>query len=228
MIGAARVGLPAIGKIPIPLSGNTRILAAMIRLVFADDHAIVRTGFRSLVEQVGGYEILAECTSADTAREAVIRFQPEVLVTDISMPGGGLNLAAELRQSHPALRILLYSQFTGDMYVSEAHRLGVAGYVSKDAIADELVMALEHIVKGGFYLSSDLRRPTPAAGLGQLSDREREVLMRLLQGQTPKQVALDLGISDKTAYAHREKVRSKLGVRNDRELQQMALSLGLV
>ena len=204
------------------------MLVAMIRLVFADDHAIVRTGFRALVEQVGGYEIIAECTSANTARDAVIRFQPEVLVTDISMPGGGLNLAAELRQSHPALIILLYSQFTGDMYVAEARRLGVAGYVSKDAIADELVIALEQIVRGGFYLSCDLRKPIPVAGIGQLSEREREVLMRLLQGLTPKQVALDLGISDKTAYAHRDKVRSKLGVRDDRELQQMALSLGLI
>ncbi len=201
----------------------------MLKLVMADDHAIVRTGFRALIEQAGGFHILAECADCDSARAAVLGHRPDVLALDISLPGGGLNLAAELRQSQPELRILILSMHAGDPYLSEALRLGVAGYVSKAAAADELVTALWRIEAGERYLSSDLRA-APAAndGLEELSEREREVFLRLARGQTPKQVALDLDISVKTAYLHRTSIREKLGVNTDLQLHQLALAQGLL
>lgn len=196
----------------------------------ADDHAIVRAGFRALIEQAGGYAIAAECSDIDTARDAVIAHRPDLLVLDLSLPGGGLNLLPEIRRISPATRVLVLSMHTGDPYVSEAIRRGAAGYVSKGAAADELVVALADITAGNMYFSSDLAaRPTPATGgLGGLSEREQEVFMRIAQGKTPKQLAFELGISVKTAYLHRSSIREKLGIQNDLQLHQMALSHGLL
>lgn len=208
---------------------ESRYAWAMLKLVMADDHAIVRTGFRALIEQAGSFRILAECGDCDAARTAVLHHKPDALVLDISLPGGGLNLAAELRQSQPELRILILSMHAGDPYLSEAMRLGVAGYVSKGSAADELIAALRSIEAGERYLSSDLHTtPVGGRGLGQLSEREREVFLRLARGQTPKQVALDLDISVKTAYLHRASIREKLGVNTDLQLHQLALAQGLL
>ncbi len=201
----------------------------MISLVIADDHPIVRRGFRSLLEQAGGFSVLAECSDAAGAREAVQRLRPEVLVTDINMPGGnGLQLAGELRTTHPALKILLYSQYASPMYVAEAQRLHLSGYVSKDAVADELIDALQAVVRGEFYLSLDLRNLDRVAGLEALSARERELFLQLAQGNTLKQAAAAMGISDKTAYTHRESLREKLGVHGNQQLQQLAQRIGLL
>lgn len=195
----------------------------------ADDHSIVRTGFRALLEQTGGYGIVAECATTEEARNAVLDRMPDVLVLDISLPGGGLNLLQELRLSCPDVAILILSMHVDEPYVSEALRLGAAGYVSKGSAADELLSALACIMAGKSYLSSDLRNPTPLdSGLEFLSERERTVFMKLASGQTPKQVALDLGISVKTAYLHRASIREKLGVHNDLELHRMALARGLL
>lgn len=197
----------------------------------ADDHAIVRAGFRALIEQNPAYAIVAECTSIDDTRHAVVTHRPDILVLDLSLPGGGLTLAPELRLSHPHTRILVLSMHASEPYVSEALRHGVAGYVSKGSAADELIDALEAITAGQCYLSSDLRSQSPDASagtIGRLSEREQEVFLRLAHGQTPKQVALDLGISVKTAYLHRASIRDKLGVRNDLQLHQIALARGLL
>lgn len=200
----------------------------MDKIVIADDHAIVRAGFRALIEQAGGFDIEAECSTLDETRMAVLQFQPNVLVLDISLPGGGLNLIPELRKSHPSLAILILSMHTGQPYVSEALRLGAMGYVSKGAAADELIEALKCVVTGQLYLSSDLRNPPANGGLELLSERERVVFLQLAQGETPKQVAFKLGISVKTAYLHRASIREKLGVHTDLQLHQLALSRGLL
>ena len=201
----------------------------MTRLVIADDHAIVRRGLRSLIEQAGGHDILAECGDAGSTREAVRRLRPETLVLDIAMPGGnGIDLARELRELHSGLRVLLYSQYTSPMYVAEARRLGLAGYVSKDTVADELLEAIDATASGQFYLSRDLREQGDVAGLTHLSEREREVLLLLAQGCTPKQTAFKLDISEKTVYTHREHIREKLGIQTDQQLVQLAQGFGLL
>lgn len=201
----------------------------MIRLVIADDHAIVRHGLRALLEQAGGYAVLAECGDVDTAREAVQQLRPDLLVLDIAMPGGnGLHLAAEFRRSHPSLRILLYSQYAGPIYVAEARRLGLAGFVSKQAMADELVDALAAIAQGEFYLSCDLHEQPGVPGFEAFTDKEREVFLLLAQGKLPKQAAMDMGISEKTVYTHRDHIREKLGLGNDQQFQQLAQRIGLL
>ncbi|HZH44115.1 MAG TPA: response regulator transcription factor [Lysobacter sp.] len=201
----------------------------MIRIVMADDHAIVRTGFRALIEQEAEFRIAAECGDIGSARRLVREFRPDVLVLDLSLPGGGLTLVPELRDALPDMAILVLSMHETEPYISEALRRGAAGYVTKGAAADELVSALRAVAAGRCYLSSDLQRPSaPPLGLESLSEREREIFRRLAAGQTPKQISLDLGIADKTVYLHRTSLRAKLGVQNDLELHRLALERGLL
>lgn len=203
----------------------------MTSIVMADDHAIVRAGFRALIEQTPGYTIAAECASVDETWGAVGRHGPDIVVLDISLPGGGLNLVPRLCHAYPDTRVLILSMHAGEPYVSEALRCGASGYVSKGAAADELVTALDALREGRSYFSSDLRRATwgPSdSAISQLSEREHEVFLLFARGQTPKQVAGDLGISVKTAYLHRTSIRGKLGLRNDLDLHRVALSHGLL
>ena len=124
----------------------------MIRIVLADDHAIVRTDFRALIEQESDLSIVAECNSADTARAAVREHAPDVLAFDIAMPGG-LSLVPVLRASTPELRLLCLSMHDQEPYISEALRRGVHGYVTKGAATDELVAAVRAVCDGDVYLS---------------------------------------------------------------------------
>ncbi|MBS0558208.1 MAG: response regulator transcription factor [Proteobacteria bacterium] len=202
----------------------------MIRIALADDHAIVRTGFRALIEEEPDMAIVAECDSADAARAMVAAHVPDVLAFDIAMPGGGLSLVPDLRASMPELRLLCLSMHDREPYVFEALRRGVHGYVTKGAATDELVAAIRAVCAGEVYLSSDLEkpRPSPEPALESLSERERAVFLLTARGAKPKQVAMELGISDKTAYLHRATVYAKLGARNELELHQIALERGLL
>jgi DNA-binding NarL/FixJ family response regulator len=200
----------------------------MIRIVLADDHAIVRKGFRALIEQEDDMRIVAECGSAIEARDAVHAHLPDILVLDLTMPGGGLSVVPDLRAGIPDLRMLVLSMHDREPYISEALKRGVNGYVTKGAATDELVAALRAVMAGETFLSSDLRQPSPPPGLESLSEREREVFVRLAQGATPKQIALDLGISPKTVYLHRETLRTKLEARSDLDLHRIALEHGLL
>lgn len=201
----------------------------MIRIVMADDHAIVRAGFRALIEQEAGFRIVAECATLAETRMAVQLEHPDVLVLDLSLPGGGLALVPELRESLPGMAILVLSMHDREPWISEAVRRGVTGYVTKGAASDELVAALHAVAGGQPYFSSDLKRPvSPREGLEALSEREQEVFLRLARGETPKQAAIDMGISVKTVYLHRASLRQKLRVSSDLELNRLALERGLL
>ena len=202
----------------------------MIRIALVDDHAIVRTGFRALIEEEPDMTIVAECDSTEGARAMVSAHAPDVLAFDIAMPGGGLSLVPDLRVSMPEMRLLCLSMHDREPYVSEALRRGVHGYVTKGAATDELVAAVRAVCKGEIYLSSDLQqpRPEPESTLERLSDREREVFLLVARGIKPKEVAIELGISDKTVYLHRATVYAKLGARNEMDLHRIAMEHGLL
>ena len=195
----------------------------------ADDHAIVRAGLRALIEQEAGFEIVAECSGILDTREAVLMHHPDVLVLDLSLPGGGLTLVPDLCEILPDLAVLVLSMHDHEPWISEALRRGVAGYVTKGAAVDELVTALRSVASGQPYLSSDLKRSsTGPSGLDELSGREQEVFLRLARGETPKQAAIDMNLSVKTVYLHRASLRGKLGACNDLELHRLALERGLL
>lgn len=203
---------------------------AMIRIALVDDHAIVRTGFRALIEREADMEIVAECDSLVDAERALADNAADVLVLDLTLRGeSGIDALPSLRTRFPVLRILIMSMHEGEVYVDEALARGASGYVTKAVAPDELVAGIREVMAGRCYLSSDLRgRKTVAAPLDRLSAREHEVFVLLAHGKTIKQAADELGVAAKTVYVHRAHVLEKLGARNDRELYRIALAGGLI
>ncbi|MGH8042299.1 MAG: response regulator [Rudaea sp.] len=202
----------------------------MIRIALVDDHAIVRTGFRALIESEADMTIVAECGSLAEAERALADNAADVLVLDLTLRGeSGIEALPRLRARFPALRILVMSMHEGEAYVDEALARGADGYVTKAVAPDELVAGIREVLAGRRYLSGDLRlRRHNVAPIDNLSGRERDVFLLLAHGKTTKQAADELGIAAKTVYVHRAHVLEKLGARNDRELYRIALTNGLI
>ena len=200
----------------------------MIDVVLLDDHAILREGVKHLLAAQPDLRVCAECERPSQLDAVLARTRPQVLIVDLNMPeGGGFPLLQRIRPRHPGLRILVLSTHEHPAFVSKALACGSDGYVSKARAIDELVLAIRAVMTGNRYLSSDLR-PAQHATPGVLSAREREVLRGLIQGRNPKALAAELGISDKTLYAHRSNIMHKLQAQSLPELHERALSHGLV
>ena len=210
-----------------------------IRVLVADDHMIVRTGIRHVLESEAGFEVVGE---AGTGREAVslaAKLRPDVVVLDISMPGeSGLQVAAQLRGTSPEARVLILSMHDNAEYVLESVRAGAHGYLLKDTAATELRTAIRTVCRGESYFSppiaSRLREAlrgeheTHAGSLAQLTGRERDVLLGVVRGRTNKEIAGELGISHRTVETHRESLMRKLQIRTVAELTRFALGAGII
>ena len=207
----------------------------MHTIVLVDDHAIVREGFKRLIELEPDLDVVAECRNADDAVEAVSQWRPDLVALDLSLPdGSGLPLIEHLLSVSSGTRIVVLSMHDGDPYVSEALRRGASGYVTKGVAPEELVAGLRAVMNGDVFLSSDLqerRAGRSSAGLdpiSRLTAREREVFLLLAGGLTPKQVAAELGIGQKTVYIHRASLMGKLGAGSELDLYRMATDRGLL
>lgn len=218
-----------------PYGGATVYSRGMYSIVLVDDHAIVREGFKRLIGQEPDFRVVAECRNADDAVDAVAQQQPDLVALDLSLPdGSGLPLIEHLRSVAAGTRVVVLSMHDGDPYVSEALRRGASGYVTKGVAPEELVAGLRAVMQGEEFLSSDLRQrraeqPESARDpLHRLTAREHEVFLLLAAGRTPKQVAADLGIGQKTVYIHRASVMGKLNAGSELELYRMASERGLL
>lgn len=200
----------------------------MIQVALLDDHAILREGIKFLLNKEADINVCAECELPSQLESLLAMHQPSVLIIDLNMPeGGGFPLLERMRPLHPDLKIIVLSMHENPGFVSKALSYGVNGYLTKTQAASELVLAIRTVMTGNRYLSSDL------VGLQntlspQLSARELETLKGILQGKIPKALALELGITDKTLYAHRANIMQKLQVRSVSELQERAMILGLI
>ena len=209
----------------------------VIRVLVADDHAIVRTGIRHVREGEPGFEVVGEAATGAEALALAERLRPDVAVLDLSMPGGsGLRVAAELRRLAPETHILILSMHDNTEYVMESLRAGAHGYLLKDAAATELRGAIRAVRRGESFFSpavagrlgAVLRGEPGSPALVQLSARERQVLVGVAQGRTNREIALELGISHRTVETHRESLMRKLGVRTVAGLTRLALEAGLI
>ncbi|NII10414.1 response regulator transcription factor [Oleiagrimonas sp. C23AA] len=207
----------------------------MYRIVLVDDHAIVREGFKRLIEMEDDLAVCAECRCADEAVEAVTAERPDLAVLDLSLPdGGGLPLIEHLRSIAPDTRLVVLSMHDGEPYVAEALRRGACGYVTKGVAPEELVAGLRVVMGGKRFLSSDLERrrahrPSEELDpLHRLTSRERDVFLLLAEGRTPKQAAAELGIGQKTIYIHRASLMGKLGAGSELDLYRLAVERGLL
>ena len=214
--------------------------APRIRVVVADDHAVVREGIRQVLERAPGIEVVAEASDGDQAVALAMEFDPDVLVLDVSMPGmTGLEVTRRLRQDERGLGILILSMYDDPEYVLQAVRSGADGYVLKDAAPAELRDAVQAVHEGREYLTdrvthqlsvalrAELEQEQRRSRLDQLTPREREVLMRVARGRTAREIADEFGISHRTVETHRERVMTKLRIRTIAGLTRFVLESGL-
>jgi DNA-binding NarL/FixJ family response regulator len=209
-----------------------------IRVLVADDHMIVRTGIRHVLESEAEFEVVAEAASGTEALALTSQLHPDVVVLDISMPEmTGLEVAGRLRASSPNTRVLILSMHDHAEYVLESVRAGAHGYLLKDTAATELRDAIRAICQGESYFSPPVASRLSAAvreervtqaSLEQLTGREREVLLGIARGRTNKEIAGQLGISHRTVETHREGLMRKLQLRTVAELTRFALGAGLI
>jgi two-component system, NarL family, response regulator NreC len=206
-----------------------------MRVVLADNHALVRQGVRALLEKAG-IEVAGEASDGQEALLLVAAIRPEVAILDIGMPLlNGLDAAREIQKAWPRTKTVLVTRHDEVQYVSEALRAGAQGYVLKNQAAADLVEAVQQVARGGIYLSPHVSRAVVEAYLSKtegpvdpLTPRERQVLQMVGEGRSTKDVAAILGISAKTAESHRARLMRKLDIHETAGLVRYAIRRGLV
>jgi DNA-binding NarL/FixJ family response regulator len=211
-----------------------------IRVLLADDHALVRQGFRRILEDEADIEVVGEASGGAQAIEMDRQLEPDVVVMDMSMPEiNGLHASIEILRRQPARRILMLSMFDDEQYVVNALDAGVSGYILKNALENDLIRAVRTLAGGGRFLSPELsdvairrlrsRDAAPAEDpFSKLSQREIQVLRLIAMGKSNKEAAAVLGVSANTVAVHRANLMGTLGVHKAAELVLIAVKKGLV
>jgi len=208
-----------------------------IRVVVVDDHAVVRSGLRLLLEREPGITAVDEAATADEAVFRVIEHKPDVLLIDVTMPGmSGIEAIPKLREASPDTKVLVLSMHDDPRYVRDAFAAGASGYVLKEAADSEVVAAIREVANGGSYVNPALGARMVAAGAKEaaeaesdpLSEREHEVLRLLALGHTNQEIAKTLYISVRTAETHRAHIMRKLGLSSRAELVRYALARQII
>jgi two-component system response regulator NreC len=206
-----------------------------IRIVLADDHVLVRQGLKSLLEREG-FQVVAEASDGQEALRHVQSFQPDITIMDISMPTlNGLNAAREVKRASPKTKTILLTQHNESQYISEALEAGVTGYVLKNQVASDLLLAIRQVSRGQVYLSPGVSNAVMEAyhsksmkSKSPLTMRERQVLQLIAEGKSTKDVASLLSISVKTAESHRTRLMQKLDIHETASLVLYAVRNGIV
>lgn len=195
-----------------------------LRLLLADDHAVVREGLKTLIEQEPGMEVVGEAADGEAACRMAEACRPDVVVMDVSMPRlNGARATERLKEANPDIKVLALTVHDDKSYMRELLRAGASGYVLKRAVADELIRAIRTVASGGMYLDPVLAekvvgsflgtpyKPTPSEG-NPLSERETSVLRLLAQGYSNKEISAQLSISVKTVETYKARSMEKLGL----------------
>jgi two-component system response regulator NreC len=209
---------------------------ATITIVLADDHAVVRSGLRMVLDSEAGFEVVSEAGDADTAVRTVLGHKPSVLVLDLNMPGQLTSLEAipRVAEVSPGTRVVVLTMQEDPEFARQALRAGAAGYVLKEAADDELVEAVRRVAAGDTYLNPSLGArlaaapPEPAGPPDDLTEREVEVLRLIALGHTNAEIASQLYLSVRTVESHRAHIQQKLGRATRAELVRYALDHGFV
>lgn len=212
---------------------------AKIRVIIADDHALLRDGIKALLKLADDIEVVSEASDGREAIEQCRRLKPDVILMDIAMPGlGGLEAALEIRREVPKTKVLVLTQYDDREYIRRFLQAGVAGYLLKRMLGSDLASAIRSAVKGGLVLDPHVameavqRAPREAeAGSDPyeaLTDREKQVLRLVALGHSNKEVADFLGSSVKTAMSHREHLMEKLDLHSRTDLIKFAIKKGVI
>jgi DNA-binding NarL/FixJ family response regulator len=210
----------------------------MVRVILADDHTLVRSGIRSLLEGAG-IDVIGEAADGQQLVTMAAMLDPDLVFVDVSMPiVNGIEAARQLRQQSPDLKIVMLSMHTEPQYVNEATAAGANGYVLKDSAFRDVLDAIEVVMDGRAYLSPGAAQATlqdgrrqksgaPMNDVDKLSQRERQVLKLIADGQSSTQIGKELVISARTADTHRKNIMDKLGIRSIAGLTRFAIRHGL-
>jgi DNA-binding NarL/FixJ family response regulator len=209
-----------------------------IHIILADDHTLVRAGIRALLEKLPEVKVVGEAGDGREILNLVRARQPDVVLMDIAMPGlNGMEAAERMARDFPSVRIIILSMHNNEEYVLRALKAGAAGYLLKKAATAELETALHEVMRGGIYLSREIKlhKKFPPHGitgrkspLEQLTGRQREILQLIAEGQNTKQIGEILKVSPKTVEYHRMKLMNGLNVHDIPGLVRFALRVGLI
>ena len=207
-----------------------------IRVLLADDHAIVRTGIRQFLEREKGIEIVAEAGDGEEARQLIEKHRPDVAVLDIQMPkASGIEVTRWVRQNHPGLGVLILTAYDDDPYVLAVLQAGANGFVMKTATPDEIIQAVKDVNDGKSVMDASITQkllthltsPAPTPMVEEpLTAREMDVLQLVAKGYTNKAIGVQLSISDRTVQGHLAHIFSKLQAASRTEAVMRAVSLG--
>lgn len=209
----------------------------MIKLLLVDDHDLVRSGLRRLLEEEPDFQIMGEAGTGEEALKQVREQSPDVVLMDINMPGmGGLEATRRLLGANPKLKIIAISMYAEEPYPSRLLEAGAAGYLSKESAAEEVVSAVRQVAAGKSYVAPSIAsrlavaliKGSRGSPFDSLSQREMQVVLMVTQGQSTKVISDSLCLSPKTVSTYRYRVFEKLDVSNDVELTRLAMRYGLL
>ena len=207
----------------------------MIRVLLVDDHAVVRTGFRLLLQAHPDTTVVGEADSGESACQRYLELTPDVVVMDLAMPGmGGLEAMRRIRAHHPQARVLALSAHDDITHARRALKEGARGFLSKRSAPEALLEAISTVAAGQRYIDAALAQKLAldegdgGSAVERLSEREFEVFVRLAGGASVQRIADDLKLSASTVGTHLYNIKQKLGVSNQAELTLIAIRLGLI
>lgn len=209
-----------------------------VRVLIADDHALVRAGIRALVEKIEGIVVVGEAGKGIEVLDLVRELRPDLMLLDITMPdGGGFEVLEQVTKKYPEIKIIVLTVHEAGEYAIRALREGAAGFLPKSAASTELEQAIQAVIRGEVYISPETSRKTLLEYgkgttkrdlLATLSPRQREVLRLIAEGKTTKQIAQLLEISVKTVETHRAQLMERLGIHDVAGLVRYAIIVGLI
>jgi DNA-binding NarL/FixJ family response regulator len=211
-----------------------------IRILVADDHALVREGIIAILKLHDDIEVVGEASDGTETIQKAAKLRPDIILLDIAMPGlGGLEAAIEVKKADPGIKILILSQYDDREYVSRLIKAGVSGYILKHAVGTDLISSIRAVARGEFYLYSAIASSVIGDYLSRrdaasedpyerLTDREKQVLKLIAEGRSHKEIAGMLDISVKTVVAHYANFQEKLDIRTRAGLIKFAFQRGIV
>lgn len=209
----------------------------MIKVLLVDDHELVRTGIRRLLDDTSGIKVVGEAESGEEAFLEVRKLKPDVVLMDVSMPGiGGLEATRKLMQLDAGLKVIIVTIHTEEPFPTRLLEAGAAGYLTKDCGINEIVNAIRAVVEGERYIGAEIAQQMALTMMPggtnspfqTLSQREMQVMMMVTQGQNVQQISDKLCLSPKTISTYRHRLFEKLNVDNDVELTRLAIRHGIL
>jgi DNA-binding NarL/FixJ family response regulator len=212
---------------------NVAFESKPIRIVLADDHDLVRSGIKALLTMIDGVEVIAEVRDGRELVDLLADVKPDLVMTDISMPGmDGITAIAEIHDRYPDVKVLVLSMYDTVDFVKRAMANGACGYLLKDASPFELEQALRSVMTMGSYFSpaiaQRLLQPSEPTADDELTQRQIEILKLIAQGRASKEIAFELGLSSKTVDVHRARIMDRLRLNDIASLTLYAVRKGLI